>query len=283
MNLHIMTLNWNGKHHLEKLAPTLDKAMCRLNQEGVTCYWHVRDNGSKDDSVQYLKSVGFLDSEFLSHTPNQLRIYEVGHNNASFAAGMNFLFDQTEAKDDDYLLFLNNDIVFGDDWGIYNMFDCYNKHKDAGMVGARLLYQGTTKLQHAGVIFSDRYNKLPYHFRHGEETDKEAQRDREFQAVTAACALVKAKDWRTVDGMSEEFWWCFEDIDFCFKISKDLGKKILYCGRTNIYHSESASLKKNPLNKMFMPQNVNRFKEKWLNKYEIDHDNYLNNKNYKAL
>ena len=37
----------------------------------------------------------------------------------------------------------------------------------------------------------------------------------------------------------------------------------MYCGKTNVYHEESASLKKNPVNKMMMPHNVSAFRKKW--------------------
>ena len=51
-------------------------------------------------------------------------------------------------------------------------------------------------------------------------------------------------------------------------------------GGTKIFHEESASLKKNPVNKMFMSPNVKHFKSKWTGKYELDHDKYLNDSSY---
>jgi GT2 family glycosyltransferase len=267
MKLHILTLNWNGENHLEKLGPGLFKNMNRLFLNDIQPIWHVRDNGSKDNSISVIKKFEGI-------------VYSVGHNNDSFAEGMNYLFDKTNASDNDLILFLNNDVIFPEEDSLLVMIDALLK-KNVGMVGARLLYNNTNLLQHAGIIFSNKYGKLPYHYRHKEKSDSDAEKNREFQAVTAACAMVRATDWKAVNGMDTGYWWCFEDVDFCLKIGKQLNKKIIYCGGVKIYHEESASLKKNPVNKMLMPQNVNRFKEKWWNSYEIDHENYLKNNKYK--
>jgi hypothetical protein len=53
-----------------------------------------------------------------------------------------------------------------------------------------------------------------------------------------------------------------------------MDKKIVYCGKTNIFHEESASLKKNPANKLFMPHNVNYLRTKWMSRYTLDQSNY---------
>ncbi len=147
---------------------------------------------------------------------------------------------------------------------------------EVGIVGARLLYKGTDRLQHAGVIFGPRYGNMPYHFRHGEKSDRYAQRNKKFQAVTAACCLVRGATLSDVGGLDENFSWAFEDIDFCLRAG-EAGWKIVYCGQTDISHEESASLKKNPVNKLFLSRNVALFKSKWGGKYDLDHEKYLKN------
>lgn len=122
---------------------------------------------------------------------------------------------------------------------------------------------------------------LPFHYRYKEEADEDSKKNREFQAVTAACFLTTAEVWSKAGGWDPGFFWCFDDVDFCFSVKYNLGKKIVYCGDTEIFHEESASLKKNPVNKMMMPQSVSRLRVKWATKYVIDHDLYLKNKNHK--
>ncbi len=264
MKLHLLTLTWNGEDKIKALQPGLMKNM---ENAGIECIWHVKDNGSKDDTVEWLKD-----------SPNTV-VYPVGHNRDSFAGGMNYLFDKAQPADDDLVLLLNNDVVFGDDVSLKKMIDL-QKTSGSDMVGCRLLFTGTNKLQHAGVIFSKRYNNMPFHFRPGDESDEAAEKNRYFQAVTAAVVLVTAKSWKEVGGMDNKYQWAFEDIDLCMKVGKLKENNVIYCGGTKIFHEESASLKKNPVNKMFMSPNVRHFKSKWTGKYELDHDKYLNDSSY---
>ena len=174
------------------------------------------------------------------------------------------------------ILDLQNIIVFGDNTSINKMISLLDD--DVGMVGARILYPDGERLQHAGVYFSKKYGYMPYHYRHKEKSNGKDRKNKEFQAVTAALALTKAKYYKEVwkknksgiNGMDELFHWSFEDVDAALAIKYNMGKKIMYCGETIAYHEESASLKKNPVNKMMVSHNVGRFRSKWNGKYKRD-------------
>lgn len=267
--LHIFTLTWNNLNKLEKLKSDLDDLNTKLNGE---VRWHIRDNGSKDNTYETINKW------------QGVTAYNIGHNRDSFSQGVNFLFDHTMPEDDDLILLLNNDIRIANTDSILEMIRLMKP--DVGVVGCRLLYPGTNKLQHAGVIFGVRYGSMPYHFRHKEQNDKNSEKNRYFQAVTAACCLIRSGDFKKVGGFDLGFKWAFDDIDFCLSLGA-LGKKIVYCGKTEIYHEESASLNKNPVNKMFLAQNVAYFKKKWWKNgkpiYTLDHEFYLKDPNYKCL
>jgi len=265
--LFIMTLTWNGESKLKSLAPGLLKSLDSLE---LTYEWHVRDNGSKDNSVEFLKTL-----------PNTI-IYEVGHNRDNFSQGMNYLFNEAKPDNDDLVLLLNNDIVFGDIVSLDKMIKLQEK-TTSDIVGARLLYRDSDLLQHAGVIFGSRYGGMPYHLYHKEPTTTTAQANRYFQSVTAAVMLVTAKAFKTVGGFNEKFNWAFDDTDLTLRIGKIKSKNIAYCGETLIYHEESASLKKNPVNKMWIESNVKLFKSNHMGQYEMDHEKYLNDKNYMII
>lgn len=273
MVVHVLTLTWNGLDKLQKLRPGLIK---NLQNTGLPFTWYIRDNGSKDGTVEEIKKW------------EHVKVLEVNHNRNNFAEGVNSLIhlahqevlDTTAKIHNDYYLLMNNDIEFGDDVSLSKMIALMKP--EVAIVGCRLLYNGTDKLQHAGVIFSDKYGKMPYHYRHQETSDAVAEKNRQFQAVTAAVCLVRASALDQINGMDEKFHWAFEDIDMCLRIGA-LGHKIVYCGETKIYHEESASLKRNPVNKMFMGPNVEYFKSKWFGKYELDHDKYLKDQLYNEL
>jgi len=264
--IHILTLTWNGLDKLKRLAPTLESACEDLGHD-VT--WYVRDNGSKDGTPDWLHE----------YKPSGINLKSmfIDHNRANFAQGVNSLSEMANPQWGDFIMLLNNDMVFGDKTSIANMLKLMQEAQ-VGVVGARLLYSGTNKLQHAGVIFGPKYGNMPFHYRWREESDKQAEKNRYFQAVTAACCVIRATD---IVKMDEKFVWAFEDIDMCLRIGKK--KRIAYCGQTKIFHDESASLKKNPVNNLFLNQNVARFKDKWVGKYTLDHERYLKRPNHMLI
>jgi O-antigen biosynthesis protein len=259
--LIIMTLHWNQKALIERLHKTLIPAVEMFDYK-----WYIKDNGSKDGSFEYLSSI----------QSDRVDTFFCGHNTDSFSSGMNVLFERANPADDDVIMLLNNDIWFGDTTSIVEMYKLLNG--DIGVVGARILYPDGKRLQHAGVYFSKRYNYFPYHYRHKEIDDKDSRKTREFQAVTGALLLVRAGDYRKVCttnksgrvGMDEGYFWSFEDIDLDLSIKYHMNKKIIYCGKTEIFHEESATLKKNPMHKLMLNQNGALFRKKWFGVYKHD-------------
>ena len=266
MKIHVLTLTWNGKDKLLALRPGLSKALEIVDEPSE---WYIRDNGSKDGTVNEI-------SEW--NDSFKTTCFDIGHNRDSFAQGMNYLFEQASPSDEDVILLLNNDVVIEDTKSLKKMLDLMRR-TNAGVVGSRLLYTDSKRLQHAGVIFGPRYGNMPYHFRPNEEADDNSRKNRYFQAVTAAVCMVRAVSFKRIGGMDEGFKWAFEDIDMCLRIGET--EKIVYCGNTVILHEESASLKKNPVQKLFMHNNVTHFKKKWWDgqnpRYKLDHQAYISN------
>jgi GT2 family glycosyltransferase len=263
--LHVITLSYNGFSLLSALKDGLEK---NLKELPVPSKWYIRSNGCKDNTVEEVSKWAGVE------------LLNINHNRDNFAKCVNSLVKLANPSDDDVLLLLNNDITFQDNYSLKNMMALMQDN--VGIVGARLLYPNTDLLQHAGVIFSNRYNRLPYHYRHKEKCDKHSKKNRYFQCVTAAVALVSAKDFKDIGGMDEKYHWCFEDVDMNFAIGS-LGKKIAYCGQTNIFHHESLTVNKTNVSKLFLQNNVSLFRKKWNGKYKIDHDLYLSNPSYMLI
>lgn len=266
--LHILTLTWNGIHLLRPLHASLMPAL-----EGLDWKWHIKDNGSEDTTVSEIEAWK-NDSDGKSG----IIPYAYPNNRQTFAEGMNYLFDKAKADPEDHILLLNNDVEIKDHDSIRNMIAAMTD--DVGAVGARLVFTGTNKIQHGGVIFTENH-ALPIHFRANEESDERAEQNRYFQAVTGAVVMTKAKYYDKIcqdnksgiNGLDEKYVWMYEDIDACLAIAA-MGKKIVYCGKTNISHRESATLKENPVNKLFFTPNIQRFRSKWHGKYIIDEKIY---------
>ena len=122
-----------------------------------------------------------------SGSPNlgiERQCFRYPNNRQNFAEGMNYILNQTAAKDDDLVLLLNNDVVIQDTQSIRAMIDCMTPQ--VGVVGCRLMFNDTNLIQHAGVYFPTHKGGMPWHFRAGEKLDDNARKNRYFQAVTGA-------------------------------------------------------------------------------------------------
>lgn len=272
MNIHILTLTWNG---LEKLTKLKESLLPNLNNlKDLNWKWWIKDNGSTDKTVEVASTWG-----------DNIEVIAYKNNLQNFSQGMNYCFDAAKPNDNDLILLLNNDVIFGDNTSLQKMVNLIKKD-DVGLVGARLLFTGSDRLQHAGVVFNPRIG-MPMHFRANQTSDDSAEKNRLFQAITGAVALTKANLYRNVftnadgtKGADVNLNWAFDDIDLSLAIHSNMKKKVVYCGNTKIFHEESATLKKNPVNKLFMSQNVLYFRNKWKGKYIIDQELYEKNPKY---
>ncbi len=272
MKLKIFTLNWEGGDKLKKLYPSLINSLSNVDYE-----WIIKDNASKDNSVEYLNSL----------KNDRIKVIKYKNNIQNFSEGMNLCFSEAAPSDNDLILLLNNDVIFNDTMSLSNMINIINNDNSVGVVGSRLLFTDTNKLQHAGVVF-DNNHKLPFHFRSGQKADSLSEKNRLFQVVTGAVLLTKAEYYKNIcdnnksgiKGLNERLVWAFDDVDACLSINYNMNKKIVYCGKTNIFHEESFSLKKKPDNKLFMNHNINLLLSKWNKRYITDFDLYKDNPKY---
>jgi GT2 family glycosyltransferase len=270
--LYILTLNWNGADKLASLKESLVPSL-----ENIDYTWLIKDNASKDNSIELIKS----------WENDKVKCVPYKSNQQNFSAGMNLLFAEAAPADDDLVLLLNNDVIFNDKSSLKNMIDIIQNDVHVGAVGGRLLYTNTNMLQHAGVVF-DNEHRTPTHFRLNQPSDNSSEKNRLFQVVTGAVLVTKAQYFKNVftenksgaKGMDENYHWAFDDVDLCLSIRYNMNKKIVYCGKTNIFHEESASLKKNPANKLFMTHNVSYLKKKWESRYILDKDIYTKDLKY---
>ncbi len=267
--LKILTLTWNGLDKLQKLRPGLMRNLKILNQPFV---WRIRSNGCTDGTVEEVKGW------------ESVELMKMDHNRSNFSQGMNSL--ATDINEEDVVMLLNNDIAFTKDDDLLKMWNLLGK-KDVGIVGARTVFTGTNLIQHNGVAFSKtRYGSMPWHIGAGEKIRDEEYPNRSLQAVTAAIQMIEGKLWRDNKGLDEGFYWAFEDVDFCLR-AKQSKWTVACCGDTLIQHEESATLKKNHVNKLFMDKNVRHFKEKWwknnVPQYRLDYEDIEKRLSYTLL
>jgi hypothetical protein len=119
---------------------------------------------------------------------------------------------------------------------------------EVGIAGTALMYSDK-RIQHAGVIVG--INGLADHALRFEPVwQQDGSRTlgynasltavRDFSAVTAACMMMRRSVFDQVAGFNEAYVVGFNDTDLCLRVGR-AGYKILYDGRTLLFHHESVT------------------------------------------
>lgn len=234
----IIILNKDGLAHLKNLFNDFSMKTNYSNFEII-----VVDNGSKDDSVKYLKSLNELD----------IRIIE-NKENVSFAQGNN---DAVKIANGEYVLLLNNDIEPTYGW-LNEMMGTILFNENVGAVGAKLVYpfienpeqqKYSYTIQHAGDIFRETINNGCLYEANNQNKflenvfDSSISANRKCLLVTGAVLLTKKDIYLEVGGLDESFWYGYEDVDFNLKLYQK-GYDVIFASAALLFHHESATPKK---------------------------------------
>jgi GT2 family glycosyltransferase len=154
--------------------------------------------------------------------------------NTGFATACN---DGAAAAEGEYLVFLNNDTIAQPGW-LDALVDHAERNPRASVVGSKLLFPNDT-VQHAGVVIGQ--DGYPRHLYAGFPADHPVvNKSRPFQAVTAACMLVRRGPFEKAGGFDSAYHNDLEDLDLCLRL-RDAGHEVHYCHESVLYHLESVS------------------------------------------
>jgi GT2 family glycosyltransferase/SAM-dependent methyltransferase len=206
----------------------------------------VVDDGSTDKTPEFLEAAG---------------VGVVRHaESAGFAASCN---DGAAAGSGDFIVFLNNDTIGEEGW-LDALVAYADAHSRAAVVGARLLYQNRT-IQHAGIVFGA--DLVPRHVYRGFPGEHQAvSKPRRFQAVTAACMLVRRTVFEEGNGFDTDFVNGFEDVDLCLRIAQQ-GGEIHYCPDSILVHFEAITRRGHPDH---FQRNLEHLLERWRDQIRRD-------------
>lgn len=182
------------------------------------------DNGSADNTSALLD--GVMDKA-------EYRVVRNGEN-LGFSRGNNV---GAQVARGEYLLFLNNDTVPHEKW-LDVMVAELDHDASVGIVGAKLLYPDTGKIQHAGL---ELVNGAPDHVhRHADANAPEVNVARDLDMVTGACLLIRKEVFDQLDGFDEAYINGVEDVDLCLRV-RDLGYRVRYTPQAVVDHYEGTS------------------------------------------
>ena len=227
----IIILNWNGRKLLEQFLPSV--LAHSLNDD---CEVMVADNGSTDDSVDFLKTQ-YPDVPLIALDKNY-----------GFAGGYNRAIEQVNAE---YVVLLNSDVETTEGW-LQTLVDFMDAHPQVVAVQPKIRsFHEKEKFEYAGAAggFIDRYG---YPFCRGRifnvlETDTGQYDDATpvFWA-TGACLLIRRKEYIEAGGLDARFFAHQEEIDLCWRLNAR-GRGVMCVPSSVVYHVGGASLnKENP-------------------------------------
>lgn len=221
----IIIVNWNAKENLQECLSALFKISYK-NYEVILV-----DNGSKDDSVKFVKS----------NYPD-IKIIEAGKN-LGFAGGNNLGLEKAQGE---YILFLNNDTIVTKNF-LEKLVNFMEKRKDVGIVQPKILFhRPDTSLHHK--INSIGSFLLPsgflYHLDYGKK-DKLREDPYEIFSAYGACFLARKSLLQKIGLFDDRYFAYFEETDLCHRVWLS-GLKVMILPGTLIYHKGAKTAQKLP-------------------------------------
>ena len=234
MNLGIVILNWNGIKLLEKFIPPLLK----YTPEQHKIY--VIDNGSTDDSIEFIKK------------HKRIKIIKLDCN-YGFAKGYNLgLRDVKE----DILCLLNNDVEVTKNW-TKSVLKQFKEETDTAVIQPKLKnYFNKYEFDYAGAAggFLDKYG---YPYCNGRIYNKIEKDFNQYDKLSdifwacGACFFIRKNIFESHNGFDENFWAHMEEIDLCWRIQNSKFK-IRFNHNSEVFHANAASLKQTNPKKTYL-------------------------------
>jgi glycosyltransferase involved in cell wall biosynthesis len=140
------------------------------------------------------------------------------------------------------LCFMNDDIeVITPDW-LEKLVT--RLHLEGVGAAGPMLYFPDDRVQHAGVILG--VGGVAGHAFLGLKRGSagyfgRAALEQDLSCVTAACMVVRRKDFDSVNGFNEDLSVAFNDVDLCIRL-RQAGWRIIWTPQVEMYHHESASI-----------------------------------------
>ena len=218
----VIVLNWNGKVLLEDCLGTLEKV--EYNNYNIL----VVDNGSTDDSVQY------IESNF-----SAVDVLELD-NNLGYAGGNNAGFKHVLLKyDPEIVVFLNNDTIV--DAHFISALVKKLDDPDAGISVPKIYYaHEPERIWFNGADINLATGKIKH--RNIREMDSARLVTMEMSDYATGCCLaIKSKIFSNINGFDEAFSMYAEDVDLSLRV-KENGKEIFMAPGAKVWHKVSSSI-----------------------------------------
>lgn len=234
MEVSIVILNWNGRHHLERFLPSVV-----AHSAGASIV--VADNGSTDDSVAFLRE----------HYP-AVELILLDHN-YGYAEGYNRALAQVAA--DCYVL-LNSDIMVTEGW-LDPLVALLEANPEVAALSPKIRscnYPDSFEYAGAAGGFID---FLGYPFCRGRilgaiERDTGQYDDAcEIFWASGACMMIRSRVFHELEGFDEKFFAHMEEIDLCWRLQL-AGWRVMVEPRSTVFHLGGGTLPNDNPHKIYL-------------------------------
>ena len=169
--------------------------------------------------------------------------------NTSFSEGNNIA---ARGAIGSHLLLVNNDVIFTPD-----CIEALWKHRTIPLLGCKITTMDG-RLNHGGCGF--RHNDfMPIHINTG-SLDPDSAVTKYCPWVTFAAVLARKDIWDMLGGLDEEYYYSFEDCDYCCRLVEKFGQYPLFVSEAKILHNFQGTRDANSLD----PKNAAIFYKKWV-------------------
>jgi len=226
MTLSIIIVNYNVYELLKNCIKSVNAIVTGIEYEII-----VIDNNSSSDEIDNI----------LIDFPNVT--YIKSYENRGFAKANNHAFSSSKGK---YLLFLNPDTILLENF-VLEFIDFLEQNVNISACAPMLTYQDGAYQSSTGSdlgFFNDVMEAFYLMELRRKCWKRKYQRhylcEFEVDWVSAACVLVRAEDFRKVNGFTNSYYLNYEDVDLCLKL-RSLGKKIIYLPKFKCIHLDHKS------------------------------------------
>lgn len=216
-----IVVNW-------KLKEETLRCLQSLEQLDLPCRVIVVDNGSGDDSAEYI-AYHFPQAELITLT-----------SNIGFGAACNRAI--VWALEDifcDYVFLLNNDAVVHP-YALSELISVAQTYPEAGIFGPKVYYHDDPHtIWHAGA--RRRWGVLAATDAGRGQVDRgQFNTSREVDYVFGTAMLIRRGVFERIGLFDERFFLYLEDLDFCLR-AQEVGFSLLFVPQAHVWHKGSAS------------------------------------------
>ena len=248
--VYTVIVNWNGKKDTDVCLASLARADTR----NVKFHVLVVDNGSSDDSVQYLQKK----YPWVTVLPTGANLGFTGGNNVGIKYAL--------SHGADFIWLLNNDTFV--DKAVLSMVDQFDDPK-VGICGSKIYFaprhefhadryteneRGRVFWYAGGLV--DWQNMYASH-RGVDEVDH-GQYDKTIETpfITGCSMMIRRRVFERVGLLDDRYYLYLEDLDFCLR-ARQAGFTLLYVPTSVLWHINAGSSARpgNPLHEYYITRN----------------------------